>query len=108
VILSERLRALREANRLSQGDIAERTGFTVSFVSRVESGEEVPALAGLEKWAAALQVPMHQLFFETEAPPSLLNLPGRLTSDELSKCEPENPAQGQGTNTWSPRTDKTS
>jgi transcriptional regulator with XRE-family HTH domain len=90
MILSERLRALREANRMSQEKIAERTGFPDFFVSRVENGEEIPALATLEKWAAALGVPVHQLFFETDALPSLPNLPGRLTTEEISKSGSEN------------------
>lgn len=60
-------------------------GLPSFFISCVESGEEVPSLAALEKWAAALGVPVHQLFFATGASPSLPNLPGRLTTGEISK-----------------------
>ncbi len=96
MILSERLRALREASQLSQEDIAERTGFTQSFVSRVEDGDEVPALVALEKWASALGDPVNELFYATEALPSLPNLPDRLSADEISRGDSQNTAQDQG------------
>jgi transcriptional regulator with XRE-family HTH domain len=83
VILANRIRAIRKEKRLSRRDIAERTGLSRSYVSHVETGHTVPSIEILEKLAAALAVPLQQLFFEGEKPPPLLNLPGRLRADQI-------------------------
>jgi len=62
--IAARLRDLREAKKLSQGDIEKRTGLLRCYVSRVENGHTVPAVETLEKFARALEVPMYQLFYE--------------------------------------------
>lgn len=93
MMLNQRLRALREAGQLSQEDIVARTGLPHAFVARVENGDEVPPLEALERWAAALGVPLRQLFHEMEAP--LLNLRGRLTADEIAKGSSGNTTQGR-------------
>jgi transcriptional regulator with XRE-family HTH domain len=84
MIIGERLRALREEKNLSQGDIEKRTGLIRCYVSRVENGHTVPAIETLEKFARALEVPMYQLFYGGEEPPSLPNLPKRKTADDLA------------------------
>ena len=83
MILGDRLRQLRELKNLSQGDIERRTGLLRCYVSRVENGHTVPAVETLEKFARALDVPMYQLFYDGENSPSLPNLPGRVTENEL-------------------------
>ena len=95
MILSERLRTLRETNQWTQQERCRTHGLPSFFISRVESGEEIPSLAALEKWAAALGVPVHQLFFATDASPSLPNLPGRLTTEEISKGVSEDADQAR-------------
>lgn len=67
--LGERLRTIRTAKDLSQGDIQARTGLFRCYVSRVECGHTVPSLETLEKLARALQVPLYQLFYESDASP---------------------------------------
>ena len=84
VIIGERLRALREEKKLSQGDIEKRTGLLRCYVSRVENGHTVPAVETLEKFARALEVPMYQLFYDGEEPPTLPNLPKRKTADDIA------------------------
>jgi transcriptional regulator with XRE-family HTH domain len=69
MIVSERLRSLREQKNLSQGDIEERTGLLRCYVSRVENGHTVPAVETLEKFARALEVPLYQLLYEGDEPP---------------------------------------
>jgi transcriptional regulator with XRE-family HTH domain len=64
MLVGDRLRALREAKNLSQGDIETRTGLKRSYVSRVENEHTVPSLQTLEKWACALEVPLYHLFYE--------------------------------------------
>jgi transcriptional regulator with XRE-family HTH domain len=71
MILCDRLRALREEKKLSQGDIEKRTGLLRCYISRVENGHTVPALETLEKMARAFDVPLYQLFYEGEEPPTV-------------------------------------
>lgn len=66
MLLGKRIRELREAKRLSRGDIQERTGLSKLYVSRVENGHTVPSLVTLERLAAAMEVPLYQLFYEGE------------------------------------------
>ena len=84
MIIGDRLRALREEKKLSQGDIEKRTGLLRCYISRVENGHTVPAIETLEKLARALEVPLYQLFYDGEEPPELPNLPKRKTSDEVA------------------------
>ncbi len=81
--IGDRLRTLREAKNLSQGDIEERTGLFRCYVSRVEGGYTVPMLDTLEKFARALEVPLYQLFYEGENPPEPPHLPHRTTAGEM-------------------------
>jgi transcriptional regulator with XRE-family HTH domain len=82
MVISHRLRAIREQKDLSQGDIEQRTGLKRCYVSRVENGHTVPSIETLEKMARALEVPMYQLFYEGEAPPELQALPKGVTGDQ--------------------------
>jgi transcriptional regulator with XRE-family HTH domain len=84
MIVSHRLRQLREGKKLSQGDIEKRTGLLRCYISRVENGHTVPAIETLEKLARALEVPMYQLFYDGEQPPQLPNLLKRRTSDDIA------------------------
>ncbi len=74
MIIGDRLREMREAKKLSQGDIEKRTGLLRCYISRVENGHTVPAIETLEKIARAFEVPLYQLFYDGEEPPTLPNL----------------------------------
>jgi transcriptional regulator with XRE-family HTH domain len=84
MFIGERLRELREAKKLSQGDIEKRTGLLRCYLSRAENGHTVPAIETLEKMARALEVPLYRLFYEGHEPPKLPNLLKRKTSDEIA------------------------
>ena len=84
MIIGDRLRALREEKKLSQGDIEKRTGLLRWYISRVENGHTVPAIETLEKLARALECPLYQLFYDGEEPPQLPNLPKRKSSDDIA------------------------
>ena len=84
MIIGERLRALREEKKFSQGEIEKRTGCLRCYISRVENGHTVPAVETLEKFARALELPMYQLFYDGEEPPKLPRLPKRKSSDDIS------------------------
>ena len=83
MIIGERLRALREDKKFSQGDIEKKTGLLRCYISRVENGHTVPAVETLEKFARALEVPMYQLFYDGEEPPKQLALPKRNADTKL-------------------------
>jgi transcriptional regulator with XRE-family HTH domain len=81
--IGDRLLALREEKKLSQGDIEERTGLLRAYISRVENGHLVPAIETIEKFARALEIPMYQLFYDGEDPPKLPNLPKRKSTNGI-------------------------
>ena len=83
MVIGRRLRKLREEKTLSQGDIEKRTGLLRCYISRVENGHTVPSLETLERLAAALEIPLYQLFYEGEEPPALPNLTGRQSAEDL-------------------------
>jgi transcriptional regulator with XRE-family HTH domain len=83
VIIGERLRALREEKKFSQGEVEKRTGLLRCYVSRVETGHTVPNVETLEKFARALEIPMYQLFYDGEETPKLPILPKRKTADDI-------------------------
>ena len=68
MLIGDRLRAIREEKKLSQGDIEKRTGLFRCYVSRVENGHTVPAVETIEKFARALEVPIYYLFYAAVFP----------------------------------------
>jgi transcriptional regulator with XRE-family HTH domain len=83
MIIGERLRALREEKKFSQGDIEKKTGLLRCYVSRVENGHTVPNVETLEKMARALEIPMYKLFYESDEPPKLPNLLKRKSVEDI-------------------------
>jgi transcriptional regulator with XRE-family HTH domain len=61
-IIGQRLRRLRDAKKLTQGDLEKRSGLLRCAISRLENGHTVPALHTLEKLAQALRVPLFRMF----------------------------------------------
>lgn len=66
--IGQRIRQLREQKKLSQGDIERSTGMLRAYISRVEHGHTVPSLESLERFAAALDIPLYQLFSHNSGP----------------------------------------
>jgi len=75
MILSERLRSIREQKNMTQGDIENRTGLKRSYVSRLEHGRTIPSLETLEKFAKALGVPLYHFFYDGGEPLRTASLP---------------------------------
>jgi transcriptional regulator with XRE-family HTH domain len=71
MLIGDRLRALREQKKLSQGDIELRTGLLRCYISRVENGHTVPAVETLEKLARALEMPLYEFLYDGDEPPVL-------------------------------------
>ncbi len=62
--LGTRIRALRQARRLTLRDVADRTGVTESFLSQVERDVTSPSIATVHRIARALGLSIAQLFAE--------------------------------------------
>jgi transcriptional regulator with XRE-family HTH domain len=84
MVIGDRLRALREEKKLSQGDIEKRTGLLRCYISRVENNHTVPAIETLEKMAHAMEFPLYQLFYDGDEPPKAPDLPKRGSKDRTS------------------------
>ena len=82
--IGRRLRDLRQQRGLSQGDLEKASGLLRCYISRVEHGHTVPSIETLERFAAALGVPLYQLFYEGESPPPTPHLTYRPTLEELA------------------------
>jgi transcriptional regulator with XRE-family HTH domain len=67
--IGTRLRELRKAKGLSQGDIEKRTGLLTCYLSRVECGHTLPEVGTLERWAKALDLELYQLFYQGKGEP---------------------------------------
>jgi transcriptional regulator with XRE-family HTH domain len=87
VEIGRKLRELRKAKKLSQGDIQNRTGLLRNYTSRVENGMTVPNLDTLEKYAHALEIPLYELFYDGEEPPEKPILTPRVVYFGGSKAE---------------------
>ncbi len=85
MLIGQRIRALRERKGLSQGDLEKASGLLRCYISRVEHCHTVPSLETLEKFAAALDIPLYRLFYEGEEPPLTPNLTPRPTLEELAE-----------------------
>ena len=76
--IGKRLRELREARGLSQGDVEDRSGLSRAHLSKIENGHGAPSLPVLERWAEALDVELYQLFAVGDAQPEAPVPPERI------------------------------
>lgn len=70
VRFGERLRELRRARRMSQEELAFRSGLTQTYLSQVEKGQRNISLVNIEKLAKALGVSLRVLMPEDIRSPS--------------------------------------
>ena len=69
---------------MSQRDVEEASGLLRCYISRVEHGYAVPSFKTLERFAAALNVPLYRLFCMGEDTLPTPNLTLRKTLEELA------------------------
>ncbi|MGV0627533.1 helix-turn-helix domain-containing protein [Mycolicibacter minnesotensis] len=62
--MTELLRAVRKQRGLTLEELAERTGLTKSYLSKIERSQSTPSIATAIKVAGALDVDVAQLFSE--------------------------------------------
>ncbi len=87
--IGRKLRELRVAENLSQGDIEKRTGLLRAYTSRVENGHVSPSIATLEKYAAVFDVPLYTLFYDGPRRTELdLKLEDKKTRRSAEKSQP--------------------
>jgi len=65
LVFGHRVRDLRLAAGLKQDEFADLCGFARSYMSRIETGGANPSLDAIEVLAAALKVPVRDLFPES-------------------------------------------
>jgi transcriptional regulator with XRE-family HTH domain len=61
-VITKKLRALRKNKKVSLGELAEQTGLTKGYLSRIENSENPPPISTLGKIATALGVDITDLF----------------------------------------------
>lgn len=66
--IPKKLRALRKNKNISLGELAEQTGLTKGYLSRIENSETPPPISTLGKIATALGVDITDLFAKLEEP----------------------------------------
>ena len=67
MVIGDRLKALREQKKMSQGDIEKRSGLLRCYISRVENDHTVPSVDTLEKDEARVwKCFMYTAFFTDE------------------------------------------
>lgn len=62
VVFGKRVRELRKARGFSQEELAHRAGIHWTYLGGIERGERNPALVNIGRIAAALRVPLAELF----------------------------------------------
>ena len=75
--LGPRIRALRQARRLTLRELAERAGVTESFLSQVEREVTSPSIASVQKIARGLDLAIAELFVEDAPHGRLVRRPDR-------------------------------
>jgi transcriptional regulator with XRE-family HTH domain len=84
--IGNRLYCVRKKKTLSRAQLAVRATLQESDVADIENGRTIPDLGTLERLAAALPIPLVELFYDGERPPEFANLRGRLTADEIANA----------------------
>jgi transcriptional regulator with XRE-family HTH domain len=89
--IGQRIRHIRTQKGISQGDIERSTGMLRGYISRVEHGHTVPSVETLQRFAAALNVPMYRLFFTAQDEPAPVAAGGKppASLEELAQASSE-------------------
>src|SRR3977135_509493 len=84
MIIGDRLRALREERKFSQGEVEKRTGMLRCYISRVENGHTVPAVETLEKICSRPRSPDVPPLLRWRGAPKVLNFPKRKAGADIA------------------------
>lgn len=61
-MLHEKIRTLRKGENLKIKDMAELTGFSISYISQIETGKVEPSISILRRFASIFKVPITDFF----------------------------------------------
>lgn len=78
--IGQRMRQLREANQLSQVEIAKLSGSNQATIAKTETGKKIPSIQLLIWWANYFDVSLDYLCCRTDKP-----------QGKLYKCKPKTP-----------------
>jgi transcriptional regulator with XRE-family HTH domain len=81
--IGKSIKMCRTSLGLSQGDLAQKIGMSMSYISLIEKGKRDPAISTIEQIADALGVPVSLLTFLAADPNELKGVPEDLR-DRLS------------------------
>lgn len=70
--LGRRVRTIRTERRLTLEEVVSRTGFTVSWLSKLETGQLSPSLEGLVRLSEALECGVDELVAGLSVPPQMV------------------------------------
>ncbi len=65
--VTDRIKRLRQSKKITLESLANLTGFTTGYISRIENSEKAPPISTLSKIAQALEVDVSFLLFEDRA-----------------------------------------
>ena len=87
----ERIRVLRDRQKMTLEELAKRTGFTPANLSKVENGRINTPVETLAKIADALGVPLAQVFIDDQGKPvcdgaNVLVVPMLLMHELMDEC----------------------
>jgi len=93
-VFTQRLKAARELRKLSQGDLAAKSGLQPSAISHFETGNRSPSFDNLKRLADALTVTTDYLLGRSDEPGalgpearSLYRHASNLTADQFKDLE---------------------
>ncbi|MGH9352388.1 MAG: helix-turn-helix domain-containing protein [Terriglobia bacterium] len=85
----ERLQQIRIHKSMSQIELAERAGLSMTSLDKLEAGEKIPSCQTLEALAEALEVPLYELFYDGQQTPQTPWLSPRPSLEELQRRHQE-------------------
>jgi transcriptional regulator with XRE-family HTH domain len=84
-VLGKNIKGFRSLKRLSQADLADKAGISVTFLSNIERGNNFPLAGTLCSLAKALNVEVFELFKGDLAPSDSKELISQLSKDIARK-----------------------
>ena len=92
--VGQRVRDLRRRQGLTQRALAQACDLSANAIGLIERGESSPSVSTLHRLALALEVPIAELFTETEAQTVVLTKSGQRSQAHRDQIQMENLAEG--------------
>jgi transcriptional regulator with XRE-family HTH domain len=92
--VGQRLRKLRRRRGLTQRALAQACDLSANAIGLIERGESSPSVSTLHRLALALEVPIAELFTETEEQTVVLTKKSQRSQAQRDQVQMENLAQG--------------